>query len=64
MGIVRVFYTRANEPGRIVLMIEAASVEEAQDALAALLFQRAQLMDFALIPLESFTDLSRLFAAA
>lgn len=64
MEAVREFYTRANKPGRVVLMIAAAFVEEAQDAPAALPFQRAQLMDFALIPLESFTGHSRLFAAA
>ena len=63
-GIVREFYTRADEPGRVVLMIEAASVGEAQNALAALPFQRAHLVDFELIPLEPFTGLSRLFAAA
>ncbi len=63
-GIVREFYTRANEPGRVILMIEAASMGEAQDTLAALPFQRAQLVDFELIPLEPFTGLSRLFTAA
>src|SRR5215472_12107576 len=37
-GICREFYTRLSEPGRVVLMFECASVEEAQAALAALPF--------------------------
>lgn len=63
-GVVREFYTRANEPGRVVLMVEAATVEAAQDALTTLPFARLQLIDFDLIPLDPFTGLSRLFAAA
>lgn len=63
-GVVREFYTRANEPGRVVLMLEAASVEAAKDALAALPFARLHLIDFDVIPLGSFVGLSRLFQAA
>ena len=33
-GIVREFYTRANEAGRVVLMLESASAEAARNALA------------------------------
>ena len=63
-GIVREFYTRANEAGRVVLMLEAPSEEAAKDALASLPFARLHLIDFDLIPLGSFVGLSRLFAAA
>ena len=35
-GIVREFYTRANEAGRVVLVLESASEEEAREALVYL----------------------------
>src|SRR5438128_10718464 len=60
-GICREFYTRANEPGRVVLMFESASVEAAQEALATLPFAQLHLIDFDLIPLAPFTGLARLF---
>jgi hypothetical protein len=60
-GICREFYTRANEPGRVVLMLESASVESAREALATLPFARLHLIDFDLIPLAPFVGLSRLF---
>ena len=63
-GICREFYTRANEPGRVVLMFESASVEEAREALATLPFAQLHLIDFDVIPLAPFTGLSRLFQAA
>ncbi len=63
-GICREFYTRANEPGRVVLMFECATVEAAQEALATLPFARLHLIDFDLIPLAPFVGLSRLFQPA
>jgi hypothetical protein len=60
-GIVREFYTRANEAGRVVLMLESASVEAARDALAILPFVELQLIDFDMIPLAPFVGLERLF---
>jgi hypothetical protein len=63
-GICREFYVRAAEPGRVVLMLESASVEDAQQALAALPFARLHLIDFDLIPLAPFVGLARLFQAA
>ena len=42
-GICREFYTRANEPGRVVLMFESASVEAAKEALATLPFAQLHL---------------------
>ena len=63
-GICREFYTRANEPGRVVLMFESASVEAAKEALATLPFAQLHLIDFDLIPLAPFTGLTRLFQVA
>jgi len=45
-GICREFYTRANEPGRVVLMFECASIEAAKEALATLPFAQLHLIDF------------------
>ena len=63
-GVVREFYVRAGEQGRIVLMVESASVEIAKEALATLPFVRLDLIDLDLIPLAPFTGLARLFRAA
>jgi hypothetical protein len=60
-GICREFHTRANEPGRVVMMFESASVEAAKEALATLPFARLHLVDFDVIPLAPFTGLARLF---
>jgi len=49
-GICREFYTRVNEPGRVVLMLESESVEAARDALSTLPFARLHLIDFDVIP--------------
>src|SRR6266568_4054725 len=62
-GICREFYTRANEPGRVVLMFESASVEAANESLATLPFARLHLIDFDVIPLAPFTGLALLFQA-
>src|SRR5205807_10009674 len=50
-GICREFYTRANEPGRVVLMFESASVEGAKEAIATLIFAQLHLIEFGVIPL-------------
>lgn len=60
-GICREFYVRADEPGRVVLMLESASAETAWDALGSLPFARLHLIDFDVIPLEPFAGLARLF---
>ncbi len=62
-GICREFYTRANEPGRVVMMFESESVEDTKEALATLPFAQLHLIDFDVIPLAPFTGLSRLFQA-
>jgi hypothetical protein len=63
-GIVREYYTRTDEPGRVVLILECASVEAANEALATLPFARLHLIAFDVIPLAPFAGLSRLFAVA
>ncbi len=59
-GIVREFYTRANEAGRVVLMLESDSAEAARDALAILPFVQLHLIDFDIIPLAPFFGLEQL----
>ena len=54
---------RANEPGRVVLMFESASVETVQEVLNTLPFAQLHLIDFDVIPLAPFTGLARLFQA-
>jgi hypothetical protein len=62
-GIVREFYTRANEAGRVVLVLESASEEEAREALSVLPFVQLHLIDFDFIPLAPFFGLENLSAA-
>jgi hypothetical protein len=62
-GICREFYTRLAEPGRVVLMFEAESLEAVREALATLPFVQHNLIDFDLIPLAPFAGLARLFQA-
>ena len=62
-GTVREFYTRANEPNRVVLILESASVEAAWDTLATLPFAQLHLIGFDVIPLAPFFGLEHLSAA-
>jgi muconolactone delta-isomerase len=62
-GIVREFYTRANEAGRVVLVFESASEEAAKEALASLPFAQLHLIDFDIIPLGPFYGLENLSAS-
>src|SRR5947209_19262195 len=62
-GIVREFYTRANEANRVVLVVESASAESARDALDVLPFVQLHLIDFDIIPLAPFFGLENLSAA-
>ncbi len=59
-GVVREFYTRANEAGRVVLMLESADAEAAREALATLPFVQLHLIDFDIIPLAPFFGLEHL----
>ena len=61
-GIVREFYTRANEAGRVVLVLESASEEAAREALSVLPFVQLHLIDFDVIPLAPFFGLENLSA--
>jgi muconolactone delta-isomerase len=63
-GVVREMYIRAGEPGRVVLVLECASVQAAEDVLATLPFAQLHLIDFDVIPLAPFAGLARLFQAA
>ncbi len=62
-GIVREFYTRAHEGGRVVLVLESASEEEAREALSVLPFVQLHLIGFDFIPLAPFFGLENLSAA-
>ena len=62
-GICREFYTRVNEGGRVVLMLETATVDTAKEALATLPFAQLHLIDFDLIPLAPFHGIAQLFQA-
>ncbi len=62
-GIVREFYTRANEAGRVVLVMESASEEAAREALSVLPFVQLHLIDFDFIALAPFYGLENLSVA-
>ncbi|HKV83091.1 MAG TPA: hypothetical protein VJN88_00950 [Ktedonobacterales bacterium] len=59
-GVCREFYSRANEPGRVVFVIESANEESARDTLATLPFVRLGLIDLDVIPLAPFAGIGRL----
>ncbi len=60
-GIARELHARLDEPGRVLMMFESASVDAAREALATLPFVQRNLIDFDLIPLGPFVGLARLF---
>jgi hypothetical protein len=60
-GVCREFYSRVDEQGRVVLVLESASVDAARDALATLPFVKLHLIDFDVIPLAPFAGLERMF---
>jgi hypothetical protein len=59
-GICREFYTRADQPGPAILMIESASVETAKQELASLPLVERHMIELDLIPLAPFTALTQL----
>jgi len=61
VGIVREIYFRADR-NDAVLVLECASVTEAQDALSALPFVQNKLITCELIPLKAYPGFERLFA--
>ena len=63
-GIVREFYTRADQGGPAILTVESESVEAAQKALAGLPLVELKMIDLDLIPLAPFSNLTQLFQTA
>lgn len=62
-GILREFYTRADQPGPAILFVEAETVQAAQKALATLPLVERGMIDLDFIPLAPFTNLAMLFQA-
>lgn len=60
-GVIRESYFRA-DCNEAVLVLECASIEEAQDALLSLPFVKNELITFDLIPLKAYPGFKRLFA--
>lgn len=60
-GVIRESYFRADRD-EAVLVLECASVEEAQKTLSTLPFVQNGLITFELIPLRAYPGLERLFA--
>ena len=63
-GIVREFYTRADNGGPAILTVESDSVESAQQVLEQLPLVELQMIDLDLIPLAPFNGLTHLFQPA
>jgi hypothetical protein len=63
-GIIREFYTRADNGGPAILAVESESVESAQKALAELPLVEMKMIDLDLIPLAPFRSLDHLFQTA
>src|SRR5512142_1267587 len=63
-GIVREFYTRADNGGPAILSVESESVDAAQRSLAKLPLVELKLLDLELIPLAPFRNLDNLFQPA
>ena len=63
-GIIREFYTRADNGGPAILTVESESVESAKKALAELPLVEMKILDLDLIPLASFRNLDHLFQTA
>lgn len=60
-GIIRELYTRADQPGAAVLMVECATPEAARQALSKLPLVGMNMLDLELVPFAPFTNLSLLF---
>ncbi|MFT3891050.1 MAG: muconolactone Delta-isomerase family protein [Anaerolineales bacterium] len=61
-GILRELYFRADRE-EAVLVLECASIQEAQERVATLPFVQNKLIAFELIPLKAYPGFERLFAA-
>ena len=60
-GIIRELYFRADR-NEAILVLECASVNEAQEALSTLPFVQNKLITFEVIPLKAYPGFERLFA--
>lgn len=60
-GIVREFYTRADNGGPAILAVESESVEAARKTLATLPMVEMKMLDLDFVPLAPFNGLSHLF---
>lgn len=60
-GLIRELYFRADR-NEAVLVLECASLQEAEQTLAELPFVRQGLIRFELIPLKAYPGFARLFA--
>ena len=63
-GVVREFYTRADNGGPAILGVESENVEAAKKALAILPLVEKNMIDLDFIPLAPFNGLTHLFAEA
>jgi hypothetical protein len=63
-GVIREFYTRADEGGPAILSVECESVDTAKKELASLPLVEKSMIDLDYIPLAPFNGLSHLFAEA
>ena len=62
-GVVREFYTRADEGGPAILTVESEDVDAARKALARLPLVEMNMLELDFIPLAPFKSLSHLFQA-
>jgi hypothetical protein len=60
-GIVREFYTRADQGGPAILTVECENVEAARQTLQGLPLVEMKMIDLDLIPLAPFNGLTQLF---
>ncbi len=60
-GIIREFYTRADQGGPAVLTVECENVEAARQTLQGLPLVEMKMIDLDLIPLAPFNGLTQLF---
>jgi hypothetical protein len=60
-GVIREFYTRADNGGPAILAVESESVESAQKVLMELPLVEMNMLDLDLIPLAPFRNLDYLF---
>ncbi len=63
-GVVREFYTRADQGGPAILSVECDNVEAAKKALATLPLVEKNMIDLDFVPLAPFNGLQHLWEAA